>query len=228
LLASLSHDLRTPLTAVTVAANNLDTASLPESDRREQVGIIRTEADRLNRLFENIVAMARIETRAIAAEPQWVQPGEVIDTARRQVGRSLTSHPVTVDVDERTVVRLDPRLTSTAIAHVLENAAHYADALSPIEIRAYCDDEGLRIDVRDHGPGISPSDLNKVFDRFYRSASAQHHFGTGMGLAITRGLLAAQGGRVWAENHPAGGAVFSLAIPAETRALATMPDEEAL
>ncbi|MEP7361398.1 MAG: ATP-binding protein [Chloroflexota bacterium] len=207
-----------------MAANNLDASALTVFQRNEQVDIIRTDVGRLNRLFENIVEMARIETGAIAAEPQWVQPAEIIDTARRQVGHPLASRPVSVDVDERTVVKIDPRLTSTAVAHLLENAAQYSREGTSIEIRAWIEQDALLIGVRDHGPGVPPAELTKVFERFYRGPSAQEHFGTGMGLAITRGLLAAQGGRVWVDNHPSGGAVFTLAVPVMARSVTVMPD----
>jgi two-component system sensor histidine kinase KdpD len=226
LLASLSHDLRTPLTAVTVASNNLDAAGLSESQRRDQVDVIRTEVARLNRLFENIVDMARIDTHAIIAEPQWVQPAEIVDTARQHVGRQLAAHPVLLDVDERTAVKIDPRLTSAAVAHLMENAAQYSKDGTPIEVRTWTESGELHIGVRDHGPGIVASELNRVFDRFYRGVSGQHRFGTGMGLAITRGLLSAQGGRVWAENHPEGGALFTVAVPVDARPVAVSDDEE--
>jgi two-component system sensor histidine kinase KdpD len=221
LLASLSHDLRTPLTAVTVASNNLRDAQLSERQKREQVALIRTEVDRLNRLFANVVELARIETRAITAELDWVQPSEIVEAARQQVGPPLDRHPVVVIVDERVVVKIDPRLTSTALSHLLENAAQYSPEGSPIEVRVWPEGDELRIAVRDRGPGLAPTDLGQVFDRFYRGSSGQHRFGTGMGLAITRGLVAAERGRVWAENDPAGGARFTIGIPVETRALAT-------
>ena len=221
LLASLSHDLRTPLTAVTVASNNLQAAQLSEREKREQVDLIRDEVDRLNRLFANIVEMARIETHAVTAELDWVQPSEIIETARQQVGPPLDGHPIVVNVDDGVVVKIDPRLTSTAVSHLLENAAQYSPEGSPIEVRVWPEADELRIAVRDRGPGLAPADLDRVFDRFYRGPSGQQRFGTGMGLAITRGLIAAERGRVWAENNPAGGAQFTLAIPVEMRALAT-------
>jgi two-component system sensor histidine kinase KdpD len=221
LLASLSHDLRTPLTAVTVASNNLHAGQLSEQEKHEQVDLIRAEVDRLNRLFANIVEMARIETHAITAELDWVQPSEIIETARQQVGPPLDRHPLLVSVDENVVVKIDPRLTSTAVSHLLENAAQYSPEGSPIEVRVRVEADELRIAVRDRGPGLASSDLDHVFDRFYRGSSGQQRFGTGMGLAITRGLVAAERGRVWAENHPAGGARFTLAIPVDMRALAT-------
>jgi len=219
LLASFSHDLRTPLTAVTVASTNLDSMEMSESARREQVEVIQTEVTRLNRLFENIVEMARIEARAITADPQWVQAAEIIQTARQQLGRQLASHELLIDVDDDSVVKLDPRLMSAAIAHLVENAAQYSPTGSTIEIRGWLEAGEFRMSVRDHGPGISSDDFGRVFDRFYRGASGQHRFGTGMGLAITRGLVAAQGGRVWAETADGGGALLTCAVPSEARSL---------
>ena len=111
-------------------------------------------------------------------------------------------------------MRLDPRLTATAIAHVLENAAQYSPAGSAIEISTRVAGNELMVQVRDHGPGVAQADLPHLFDRFYRGVAARNRTsGTGMGLWIARGLLAAEQGRVWAENHPNGGAEFTIVIP---------------
>jgi two-component system sensor histidine kinase KdpD len=219
LLASLGHDLKTPLTAVTVAANNLDASWLTAEERREQAAIVRAELGRLNRLFQDIVDMARIETNAVSAEPEWVQPAEIVEAAARQVEQALSMHTLEVDAGtDRALVRLDPRLTSAALAHLLENAGQYSPPGSAITVKTTLSSDELRILVRDHGVGIAPQDLDRLFERFYRGLDArQQRFGTGMGLAIARGLLAAEGGRVWAENHPAGGAIFTIAVPAESR-----------
>lgn len=227
LLSSLSHDLRTPLTAATVAANNLDASSLTDEQRREQAEIVRLELGRLNRLFQNIIEMARIETNAVAAEREWVQPAEIIEAAAQQVDHDLAHHRLEIDSGgEKTFVRLDPRLTTAALARLLENAAQYSQAGSAIAISADIDMGELRIAVRDRGVGIAPGDIDRIFERFYRGVGArEHRFGTGMGLAIARGLLAAQNGRVWAENDPGGGAVFTLAVPAETRTASELEGE---
>ena len=114
-------------------------------------------------------------------------------------------------------MHIDARLTARALAHVLENAAHYSPPGSTIGVDLHLTDGGLRIAVQDQGPGIDPADLPHLFDRFYRGATApKHASGSGMGLAIARGLLAAEEGRIFAENL-AGGARFSMLIPAEHR-----------
>jgi two-component system sensor histidine kinase KdpD len=226
LLASLSHDLRTPLTALTVASNNLDAADLPDGARSDQVDVIRTEVDRLNHLFNNVVEMARIETHAVTPDPQWVQAAEIVDAARRQAGPSLAAHPLAVDVDDELTVHLDPRLTAAALAHLLENAAQYSPPGAAIDVRCWLAEDALGISVRDRGPGIAPADLDRVFDRFYRGAAGHRRFGTGMGLPIVRGLLAAEGGRVWAENAASGGACFTLTVPAPSRSMAGLVEDE--
>lgn len=227
LLAALSHDLKTPLTAVTVAANNLNASWLTEEQRREQAEIVRAEIERLNRLFQDIVDMARIETNAVAAEPEWVQPSEIVEAAARQVEQAVARHKLQIDVGtEKMLVRVDPRLTSAALAHLLENAGQYSPAGSTITVRVALSSDELQITVGDRGVGIVPEDLDRLFERFYRGADArQQRFGTGMGLAITRGLLAAERGRVWAENHPEGGAIFTIAVPAESRPTAVLEGE---
>ena len=158
--------------------------------------------------------MARIDAGAIAAESLWSHPTEIIAAARDQVEHTLRPHPIEVNAEGDTLVRLDPRLTATAIAHVLENAAQYSPAGSPIEIGTRVAGQELIVQVRDHGPGIAPADLPHLFDRFYRGVAARNRTsGTGMGLWIARGLLAAEQGRVWAENHPDGGAEFTIVVP---------------
>lgn len=215
LLASLGHDLRTPLTAIRVAASNLQNATLAPERLREQSDLILEEAERLGRLFENILEMARLDAGSVTTDLQWTHPSEVVTAARAQVERALKGHVVEVLVEPDTPVRIDPRLTASAIAHVLENAAQYAPAQSPISVAASVTGEGLVVTVRDRGPGIAPADLPRLFDRFYRGTTAKAHTsGTGMGLSIARGLLAAEHGRIWGENRADGGAQFTIAVPA--------------
>jgi two-component system OmpR family sensor kinase len=142
------------------------------------------------------------------------------------VQHAVQDHRLTIDADTAQVVQVDPRLTSAALAHLLENAGQYSPAGTAITITARVNDGALTLAVRDQGPGIGGQDLPHLFERFYRGANARRlAFGTGMGLAIARGMLAAQGGRVWAENLPGGGACFSMLVPTANR-LATAPENE--
>ena len=218
LLASLSHDLRTPLTAIRVAVENLR-GQLPAEQRRTQADAAMAEVDRLTRLFQDILDMARIDADAIRIERQWVTSADVVDAAAAHVRHALTGHALRIDADSDREVQIDPRLTSIALSHVLENAAHYSRADTEIVVRARVEPDGFHVDVSDQGPGLDPAELEHLFERFYRGRAArQATFGTGMGLSITRGLLTAAGGRIWAENLPGAGARFSIAVPGPVRA----------
>ena len=218
LLASLSHDLRTPLTVIRVAVENLR-GDLPADDRRAQAGAAIAELDRLTRLFQDILDMARIDAAAIRIDRQWVAAADVVDAAVAHVRHALQGHALRVDADADMAVEIDPRLASVALSHLLENAALYSPADREILVHARVEPDGLHVSVTDHGPGLDPSELDHLFERFYRGRAArQASFGTGMGLSITRGLLAAAGGRVWAENVPGAGARFTLVVPGPVRA----------
>ena len=218
LLASLGHDLRTPLTAIRVAADNLQASWLTEPERREQSALVLTEVARLSRLFQNILEMTRIDAGAIDKDLRWVHPSEIVEAARDQAAPALGEHPLEVDIQSDRAVRVDPRLTAAALAQLLENAAQYAPGASPILATASITPDGLVLTVRDHGAGISAQDLPHVFERFYRGTAARFRAsGTGMGLSIAKGLLAVERGRIWADNHPDGGARFTIVVPAETK-----------
>jgi two-component system sensor histidine kinase KdpD len=220
LLASIGHDLRTPLAAIKIAATNLQGDMLDQDERAEQVDVVLTEVNRLTRLFQHILDMARIDADAVAADRRWVHPSEIYEAAREQVGHVLTRHSIDVSVRDQTLVFLDPRLTSAALAQVLENAARYAPPRTMISIAMTTSLGHFTITVSDHGPGIAPADLPRLFDRFYRAAPARNQIGgTGMGLAIARGLLLAEQGRISADNRPDGGARFTIVIPVEQRVL---------
>ena len=217
LLASLSHDLKTPLTAVRIAVENLRGELTPD-DRRAQADLAAAELGRLSRLFQDILDMARVDAAAILVERQWVTPAEVIDAAMAHVRHTLTGRTVNVDADAEMVIDLDPRLASGALSHLLENAAQYSPADRDIVVVGRAETDGLHVSVIDHGPGLDPGELDHLFERFYRGRTArQLSPGTGMGLAISRGLLAAAGGRVWAENVPGAGAKFSMVVPGSIR-----------
>jgi two-component system sensor histidine kinase KdpD len=218
LLASLSHDLRTPLTAIRVAVENLG-GPLAAGERRAQANAAATELDRLTRLVRDILAMARIDAAAITIDREWVSAADVVDAAIAHVRLAVEGRALHVDADTSRQVQIDPRLVSSALSHLLENAAQYAPPDQSIDVRAMIEADGLHVAVTDHGPGLDAGEIDHLFERFYRGRAARETTsGTGMGLAITRGLLVAAGGRVWAENVRTGGARFLVVIPAAVRA----------
>ena len=219
LLASFSHDLRTPVTAVRVAVTNLQDLALPVDERRAQTQVALRELDRLTRLFEDILDMARIDAAAVSPQRQWVSPADVVDAAVAYVGPAVADRTLRVDADGLNEIQVDPRLTSTALSHVLENAARYSPAETPIAVKAWTSLDGAHFVVQDNGPGVETADLDRLFEPFYRGQKTRHATGTGLGLAITRGLIAAEGGRIWCENIPSGGVQFSIVIPSPVRVL---------
>jgi two-component system sensor histidine kinase KdpD len=221
LLASLSHDLRTPLTAIRTAVSNLDSDGLAEGQRRDQARVASGQVDRLTRLFDEILDMARIDAGTVQAQHAWTTAAEVVEAAVSHASSDIAGRDVRVEASDDVAVEIDPRLASSALAHLLENAAQYAPD-GPIDVRGWTEGDGLRLQVRDAGPGLQSSELERLFEPFYRGELFRQRVpGTGMGLAITRGLVAADGGRVWAENVAPHGACFTIALPAKMRPIAS-------
>jgi len=217
LLASLSHSVRTPITAIRTALSNLESGRLSEDEERDQAALARGELERLGRLFDEILDMARIDAGGVTVQRRWVTPAEVVDAAAAHAAPHLSGVRMRVEADERTAAEVDPRLTASALAHLIENAARYAHD-GEVEVRAWTDSQHLRFAVKDAGGGVRPSEIERLFEPFFRGEDVRQRIsGTGMGLAITRGLLSAQRGRVWVENVQPSGACFSIEIPARVR-----------
>jgi len=224
LLSSVAHNLRTPLAAIRVAASNLQASWLDDAQRAEQSRIVLAEVERLTRLFENILDVTRIDAGVVAPTLEWVHPMEIVEHSQRQVGVLLHGRKLVIrDETGDCAIQVDPRLTSAALAHLLENAAQYSPPDSTINVVLRISQEGALFSVEDEGPGVSPDDMAHLFERFYRGREARRYgAGTGMGLSIAKGLIAAENGRVWAQNRSVGSS-FSILIPAETRAMLATP-----
>ena len=210
-LRAVSHDLRSPLTAIRAAAEGMGNAAIELSaeDTAELVETIRTEVQRLERLVRNLLDLSRLEAGAATARPElW--------TVDAVVGRALDG--LAADA-ERVHVRLPAELPPIAIDAVqveraLGNLLENALKVSPVaEVEAAAADGEVVVRVADEGPGLDPAELERIFRPFERG-SAGSRGGTGLGLAIARGFVEANGGRIWAEAGPAGGAVFAFALPA--------------
>ncbi|HZS45400.1 MAG TPA: ATP-binding protein [Blastocatellia bacterium] len=218
-LASVSHDLRTPLTSIRASVDSLlNTEFACDTDELHQ--IIREETDRLSRLIENLLEMARIEAGQLRISKQWVAIKEICDNVLDRCAAELRDHHIDVK-REATLhsVNVDARLLAEALAHLVENAAKYSPADSKIELTGRVEDNTLIMSIKDDGPGIKPEELGHVFDKFYRGSQRQDHRvdGTGMGLAIAKGIVEAHGGRIWVQSEPGSGATFIFSLPVECR-----------
>jgi two-component system sensor histidine kinase KdpD len=214
LLDSLAHDIKTPLTSIKAAVTSL-LGTAPASET-ELLTIINEEADRLNDLSAEVIAMARIEAGKLHLEKELVQPAEVITGVLAEYAGLLLSRTVTVDVAAGLPpAEADRELAEQVIRRFLENALNYSPEGSPIRVSAELKGGKIVIGVGDRGPGIQENERMLIFDKFYRGR--QHRFGTkgtGMGLAIAKGIVEAHGERIWVESEPGAGAVFYFSLPA--------------
>jgi two-component system sensor histidine kinase KdpD len=219
LLSSLSHDMRTPLGAITGAASSLledggAGGALAESSRRDLLQSILGESQRMNRLIGNLLDMIRLETGALEVQRDWQPLEEVVGVALIRMEERLRGHPVEVRLPpELPLALLDGLLIEQVFVNLLENAVKYTAAGTPIEISASVGEGAIVVDVADGGPGLPPGEEGRIFDKFYRLPGAAGAGGVGLGLTICRGIVTAHGGRIWAENRAGGGAVFHFTLP---------------
>ena len=215
LLSSVSHDLRTPLAAITGAASTLlDDERVPADVRRELLQTVFEEADRLARLVTNLLDMTRLESGGLTPNQDWVPVEEVVGTALSRLEHLLEGRPVQLDLPaDLPLVRMDAVLIVQVLLNLVENAIKYTPAGSPIEIRARAGAATATIEVADRGPGFPPGAEQRVFDKFFRAEDVRGERGAGLGLTICRGIVAAPGGTIVAENRPGGGALFRITLP---------------
>jgi two-component system sensor histidine kinase KdpD len=216
LLSSVSHDLRTPLATITGAASGLlDGADrLEPAARRELLQAIHEEADRLNRLVNNLLDMTRLESGALQVRKDWHSLEELVGAALARLGGRLRDHPVTTRLpSDLPLVPLDGVLVEQVLINLLDNAVKHTPPGTPVEVSASVGSREARIEVADRGPGVPPGDEDRVFDKFYRGAPARPGPGVGLGLTICRGIVEAHGGRITAENRAGGGVAFVVTLP---------------
>ncbi|TMQ62825.1 MAG: DUF4118 domain-containing protein, partial [Candidatus Eisenbacteria bacterium] len=221
LLSSVSHDLRTPLAAITGAASNLrdDQGTLSEPTRRELADTISEEAQRLNRLIGNLLDMTRLESGTLRVKKEWVSLEEVVGAALARLGAQLDGRPVRLALPEdRPLVPLDDVLFEQVVFNLVENANKYSPPGEPVEVSAEIQEQTLRFAVADRGTGFGPGEELRVFEKFYRGLGTAGQPGAGLGLAISKGIVEAHSGRIEAENRPLGGATFTVWLPIEGEA----------
>lgn len=218
LLDAVTHDLRTPLTSIkasvttlldelTTKASDAPAGVLNEEGRQEMLEVINEECDRLNRFIEGLVEMARIEAGEFRLRRRWGTIEEMVEMALARAKPLTDRHRIEVEIEkDLPIVLVDARAVSEVIYVLVDNAAKYSPAGTPIRIAASrAEDEMIRASVEDRGPGVPDELRERVFDKFFRAvrdrdSSRSQPLGTGMGLAIARGIVEAHSGRIWIES----------------------------
>jgi two-component system sensor histidine kinase KdpD len=218
LLTSLSHDLRTPLSAILGAASALRELAdrLSAEERADLLSTIVDESERLNRFIANLLDMTKLEAGAVAPKSALHDPADIVSTALKRASKILAQHTIETELQPGLpMVQVDPVLLEQVLFNLLDNAAKYAPAGTPIRVEGWKDPEAVCLQVVDEGPGIPPGDLERIFDKFYRVQKGDHvRAGTGLGLAISRGFVEAMDGTIAAANRAdRTGAVFTIRLP---------------
>lgn len=217
LLDAVTHDLRTPLTSIKASVTTLledqragsqngQDAQLSSESRQEMLEIIDEEADRLDRFVEDLMALARIEAGEMNLRREWTALSEILSAVMKRAASLTKNHQIQLWLDdELPSLRVDERAVAEVIYVLCDNAAKYSPAGSVIRITASAADDGMvRLTVEDQGPGVPKELRERVFDKFFSAMRdgdvAGHRPGTGMGLAIAKGIVEAHGGRIWIED----------------------------
>jgi two-component system sensor histidine kinase KdpD len=232
-LRAVSHDLRSPLTAIATAGEALSLEGPSVRERRELAAVIIEETRRLARLVENLLDLSRLEAGAAEPRPEWTSIEEVIRAAVEELAPRDQEFRLSIDED-LPLLRADAAQLERAFVNVLENARRHSGG-EPVSVRARAtgsaDGPDGRIIVRvvDRGPGIPLAELARVFEPFYRAGrGADGHRGSGLGLAIARGFVEANGGVLRVESLPGQGATFVFELPAQLRHARAPSEERAL
>ncbi|MDB5993615.1 MAG: osmosensitive channel Signal transduction histidine kinase [Pseudomonas sp.] len=200
LLASVSHDLRTPLTSMRGSIDSLLALgeAIPLEDRRELLEGTRDEAERLDRYIQNLLDMTRLGHGALKLARDWVSPADIVGSSLNRLRAVLAPLQVSTDVPpELPLLYVHAALIEQALVNVLENAARFSPLHGRLQLRAGADDHELFFSVSDEGPGIPEEERAKIFDMFYTAARGDRGGqGTGLGLAICQGMVGAHGGRI--------------------------------
>jgi two-component system sensor histidine kinase KdpD len=214
LLSAVTHDLQTPLAAIMGSTTSLLQGRLPAQVTQEMLTNIYDETERLSRLVNNLLNMAKLESGSLKLKKELQPLEEVVGAALNHLERRLAERPVKVSLPaDLPMVPLDGALAEQIFINLLENALRYTPAGSPISISATVAGDDLEVEVADCGPGFAPEDLDKIFEMYYRGSTGQDLTGYGLGLSICRAIVEAHGGRTWALNRDGGGAAVRFTLP---------------
>ena len=217
LLDALAHEFKTPLTSIKAAASSILDEAPPA--QKELVAVIEEESDRLDSLVSETIRMARIEAGDLHLEKRPLAVGELFTEALQRLRILLDDREVRVEADGNLPeIMADGELVGLTIRQLLTNALKYANPESPIIIKVRAIDDAVQISVKDFGPGISPKNLQRIFEKYYRVEDNTGRIpGTGMGLTIARDIVKAHGGAIWVESAPGLGSEFFFTLPLAQR-----------
>lgn len=218
ILDSIAHEFRTPLTAIKASATSLLAGGLNNSQQNELLTVIDEESDRMNHLVEEATQMARLEAKQVELDLLPHDISKVIDRALESAKKVLSKHVVELQVEKNLPpVEFDAELIMNVLYQLLENAAKYSPADSPIRISAENTGKEIMVSVADRGPGIDDLEQSLIFDKFYRGKGNRYSVqGTGMGLAIAKAVVEAHEGTLQVTSQVGQGSVFSFTLPLKT------------
>ncbi|HZU41092.1 MAG TPA: DUF4118 domain-containing protein [Terriglobales bacterium] len=219
LLDSVTHEFRTPLTAIKASAETLlSDVQLDKPQRKDLLAVINEESDRLNRLIGEAAEVAQLDSHQLELNFQPHHIREAIDAAMAKSRQALQQHPVTCKVpDELPPIRMDVERITEVLVHLLDNAARYSPAGTPIQITAELHDGELVTTVADHGPGIDEIEQEMIFEKFYRGKDQRMVIqGTGMGLPIAKAIIELHGGKIGVTSQLGRGSVFHFSLTTST------------
>jgi two-component system, OmpR family, sensor histidine kinase KdpD len=216
LLDAIAHEFKTPLTSIKAVTTDL--LSNPDETLSQQqrglVAIADEGADRLDRLVTEAIQLARIEGGKFQLNRGIHFPSSLISAGLRQTKSLTDGRELRVQMaDDLPLVYVDAELIVLIIAHLIDNAVKYSQPGGPVLIGAQVSEDSVIIRVTDQGPGISPDEQTRIFDKFYRGSNGQHTKGTGMGLAIAREIIRAHGKEIWVKSNPDEGSEFCFSLP---------------
>jgi two-component system sensor histidine kinase KdpD len=215
LLAALSHDLRTPLTALVGLAETLylDLAAA-QSGHADRASVLREQALRTSRMVNNLLEMARLQSGEVKPRKDWQSMEEIVGGAVKALDAALAGRPLRIDLPaDLPLVKCDAGLIERVLVNLLENAIKYTPPRTAIGVSAARSDAVMRVEVWDEGPGLPAGQERAVFARFARGEKESVVPGVGLGLAICEAIVEAHGGKIWAENRTPHGARFIFTLP---------------
>lgn len=217
ILNSLSHELRTPISTIIGAADNLQSMAdkLSEFDKYELVSEISKASIQLNRQVGNLLNMSRLESGVIKPKNDWFDVKELVYDVLNQLKDTIGDKPVHVAIKENTpLFKLDYGLVSQVLHNLVHNAVTCLPKYAVVTVRAFCKEDKLVLIVEDTGYGFPEDEMEKVFEKFYRLKNSGTG-GTGLGLSIVKGFVTAMNGTISLKNMTDGGAIFTVEIPSE-------------